>query len=533
MGYALIWAEGLAAALFGLALAAAWAARGGAARRLWAAIVYLVYSAAAGLLVTATFRLYSRGGPPVRTTWFPYSLTWLAAFVALGAFLLWRGLRRGEPGLAPPAAAWPRRRLWLGFGGAALALGLTFWNMDLAARADLAIARQEAGAFLLSLSAPPVPESENAARVYAEVSKDLGKPVPHPWHDAARRGLDAAEPVDWTAPSFAGLVKKHEASLARLRQAAAMRCSFDYQRGPVDVVLYERGGPRLPGAGLTLLAVDARVKAAEGNLTRAFENVSAILGIVRHISEVGFFTGQEVIAWRTLEDVLRLAPAGKGPLPPLAVPEPIPLVRKVREEQALLGVVLPAAASQTSLVLEDERRRQGPWRALLLEAAVTPTRVFLIPDDLMVMRKLFEEYQRSPRSARDETPKDWADLRKSVETDPTSIYGAIYVKPKHQVLLAEGSALAVLRQTARTGLAAARYHRHHGRFPERLEQLVPAFLPAVPVDPRDGQPLRLGRMGEGIILYAPEDAAAVEGGQLKDPEARRPPPVFRLYPPGP
>ena len=39
MGHALIWAEGLAVALVSLALAVAWATRGGAARGLWAAVV--------------------------------------------------------------------------------------------------------------------------------------------------------------------------------------------------------------------------------------------------------------------------------------------------------------------------------------------------------------------------------------------------------------------------------------------------------------------------------------------------------------
>src|SRR5262249_50074735 len=132
-----------------------------------------------------------------------------------------------EPGLARPAATWPRRQLWLGFAVAVLVLGLTYWNMDLAARAELAIARQEAGAFLLGLTPSPVPDAENAARVYLEVTKGLGSPVEESWKDAVWRGIDAKEPRDWKDPYPVGLVKKHEESLALLRKAAAMpRCSF-------------------------------------------------------------------------------------------------------------------------------------------------------------------------------------------------------------------------------------------------------------------------------------------------------------------
>jgi hypothetical protein len=532
MGYPLIWVEGLAVALLSVALAAAWAARGGTARWLWVALVSLVFVAAAGVLVLATFEVRSWYGPLVRTTWFVYSLTWLVAFLLLSVFLAWQGLRRPDPGLARPAAAWSRGKLWLGLGGAVLAFALTFWNMDLAARADLAIARQEAGAFLLTLTPQPVPDSENAARLYAEATRDPGEPIRAPWAEAARRGLDAGEPVDWKDPYVVELVKKNEDTLALLRKAAAMpRCNFDYQRGPLDVVgVSVPGAPKLPGRGATLLAIDARVKAAQGNLTRAFEDVSALLGISGHVSQVGGVWLVEAWAWRTLEDVLRLAPPGKDPLPPLHVPELPPMVRRVREEQALLGIVLPAAASQPSLVAEEMREKHGPLFAFAMETAGAPVaRVFIIPDELAAMRKLVEGHQQSPRSARDETPQDWANLRKSVEADPTSIYGAIYIKPKHRVLLADGSSLAALRQTGRTGLAAAAYHRKHGRYPERLEQLVPEFLPSMPTDPRDGQPLRLLRLSDAVVISAPQDSAALEDGHFKDTESRRPAPIFRLY----
>jgi hypothetical protein len=532
MGFALIWLEGLAVALAGLALAAGWAARGRALRGLWVAAVYLVFFTAATALALATFEVYRQHGALVRTSWFFYSLAWLAAFLASGVYLLRRGLRRPGPGLARPAAAWPRGRLWLGFGAAVLALGFTFWNMDLGARADLAIARQEAGALLLAMTPPPVAESENAARVYAEANKDLGEPIEDPWAAAAYRGLDARGPVDWKNPYLVKLMKERETALALLRKAAAMpRCNFDRQRSLLDAVApFDPKAFDFRTAG-TLLALDARVQATQGNLKRAFADVAAILGMVRHLSaELSLVWGGEVMAWRALEDVLRLAPPGEGPLPPLAVPELPGLVRKVRQEHALLGIIGPAVASQPALLAEDERRRHGPWRAWMVEATVVPARVFVVPDELAAMRKLMEDYRKSPRSSRDETPKDWADLRKSVETDPTSIFSVVYIKPKQRVLLAGGAALAALRETARTGLALAAHQRQHGKYPQRLEQLVPDFLRAVPVDPRDGQVLRVKSFPDMLVVYAPQDAERVQSGKLRDPAVWRPLPIFRLPP---
>jgi hypothetical protein len=531
MGYALIWSEGLAAALFAAALIAAWAARGRALRLLGIALVFLVFFAPAALLVLWSYaNSLGDHGHLIRTTWFAYAFSWLAAFT-LCSVLVWRcGLRRPGAEQARTAAGWPRGKLWLGFGGAALALAFTLWNLDLGARADLAIARQEAGAMLLRLTPPPVADADNAARLYADAVKDLGEPLADAWREAALRGLDAREKVDWKSPQIAELVKKRQDALALLRKAAAMpRCSFAVERTLLADANIHATARKLHRDGVAFLAADARVQAAQGNLPRAFEDVTAMLGILRHASaELGLVWGGEVAAWRTLEDVLRLTPPGKDQLPALDAPELPALVRKVREEQALLGMVLPVALSQPSLVLETIRKNDGPTAALALEAAVVPARVFFSSDELAVMHKLLDDYQKSPPSPREESPRDWAELRTSVESDPTTIYGATYLKPKFEVLLAAGSQLAALRQTSRTGLAAAAYRRKYGQYPERLEQLAPEFLPALPVDPRDGQPLRLRRVGDLLVVYAPQDAAEVEEGKVRHPERREPPPIFRL-----
>jgi hypothetical protein len=536
MGFALIWVEGLAVALLSLLLAIAWASRGGGLRWLWVAIVYLVFFLAADVVVMATFGVYSREGHWVRTTWFYYSLAWLLAFVLLSAAWVRRGLRRPEPGLARSAAAWPRGKLWLGLAGSVLALGLTFWNMDLSARADSAIARQEASALLSSITPPPLADPENAARIYADASRNLNEQIHEPWLTAAFRGVDAREPLDWKASYVVELVKQHEGALALFRKAAAMpQCRFDRQPSLLDAATRTEPEELRLRRGATLLAIDARVKALQGNTARAFEDISAIFGMARHVSgQLRHQWGMEVMAWRTLEDVFRLAPAGKEPPPALTIPEMPPLVRLVREEHVFLAMVLPIVATQPSLVIEEFRKHYGPLAAFAMEAVGVPgSRIFILPDELAAMHRSFKDYQKAPRSTRDETPKDWAELRQSVETEPTSIYGAYFIKPKQQVVLREGAALAALRQTGRTALAAAAYHRKHGRPPERIEQLVSDFLPAVPVDPRDGQVLRIRPVTGGIVVYTAQDAEAVESGKLRDPLSYRTAPIFRLALRGP
>jgi hypothetical protein len=57
-------------------------------------------------------------------------------------------------------------------------------------------------------------------------------------------------------------------------------------------------------------------------------------------------------------------------------------------------------------------------------------------------------------------------------------------------------------RTLIAGLAAERYRRAHGAWPESLQDLTPAELIAVPLDPFDGEPLRLLRLPGGIEIYS-------------------------------
>ncbi len=209
----------------------------------------------------------------------------------------------------------------------------------------------------------------------------------------------------------------------------------------------------------------------------------------------------------------------------------VPLVRKTRGEHAQLGMVFPMIASQPALLIDDERMRHGEWRALLLEAAVVPSRLFIVPDEVVAMRRLFDYYRQAPQSGDDETPRNWADLYDSVATDRTSIYSAIYIKPKLEKILFDAGRLAALRQTGQAGLATEAYRRKHGRYPEPLEQLVPEFMPAMPVDPRDGQPLHLKRVSKGLVLYTPQDSLLVDSETPRAPANLGFMPIFRLFSP--
>jgi hypothetical protein len=544
MGYALLWVEGLAVALLCLALAAAWAsARGSFFRAAGLVVVFLIFFGLAAAATLAAGALLAHAGErkwPLSDL-FGYTLAWLLVYLLAAIILLRRAFHRPGPGLARAGAGWPRTTLWLGLGGAVLALGLTFWNLDLAARADLAVARQEAGDILLTLAPPPA-DSDQAARLFHEAEKDLVAPIRNPWRDAVtpwRSGQKPEEP-NWKDPYVVELVAGQEKVLALLRQAAALPPS---SRTPHSLDLGEWQSDRkrveLRWNERTLLAVDARVKAVQGNPARALEDVVAILGFTRHSSEMlaGPETlGTEFLAWRTLEEVLRLTPATKDGLPAVTFPEVISPLCILLREMAVFGMIWPAVFSDDPLRIPELGNKLGPWSTpplvYLTETLVIPgCRILFTPGELTYSHRKWDEYRRILRGPPEAKPRDWAAVRNLVETEPASAFSARYVKPKEQVLLREAGRLAALEHLARAGLAAARYRDKHGKYPERLEQLVPAFLPAMPVDPRDGQLLRVKHFPDVTVLYTTADSPGLETARSWDPETySAKEPIFRLYP---
>jgi hypothetical protein len=71
-------------------------------------------------------------------------------------------------------------------------------------------------------------------------------------------------------------------------------------------------------------------------------------------------------------------------------------------------------------------------------------------------------------------------------------------------------------------LAAERYRREHGAWPESLDKLVPAQLTEVPLDPYDGQPLRYRRLADGVTIYAVGGDGVDNGGLFDRENAVRP-----------
>jgi hypothetical protein len=70
----------------------------------------------------------------------------------------------------------------------------------------------------------------------------------------------------------------------------------------------------------------------------------------------------------------------------------------------------------------------------------------------------------------------------------------------------------VAKQMAITAVALKRYQLRNGNYPPTLKALVPQFLPAVPRDPVDGNPLRYQQSGKTFMLYSIGEDGRDNGG---------------------
>ena len=102
-------------------------------------------------------------------------------------------------------------------------------------------------------------------------------------------------------------------------------------------------------------------------------------------------------------------------------------------------------------------------------------------------------------------------------------------------LIHDGSLrIKALLRTAVVGVAVERFRLAHGRWPASLAELPKDILPAIPLDPFDGQPLRYVKRADGVTVYSIGLDETDDGGKIRVGKTTSDPGQdigFRLYDP--
>jgi hypothetical protein len=539
MGHALIWLEGASALLFASALLVTWTAR---PRWRWlqagltiAAALLLLLPAAALTFVTLELRFSRYFGLP--TDWFFYSLSFFLT-VLLGVLLIGRaGLRRG-PGDVPAARTWPRGRLLLFLAAALILWGITLTNMHLAVQLQIASARVEAGEVLLAVTPPHIPDKENAAPLYRQAIPLLKPLTWEAWEEHLRMSADArAVRAALQMEELQQFLARQQKGLALLRRAAALPgCSFDrsYQPLLAGPRQFEMREPEQMRDGARLLCLSALVHAAGGDGKAAVNELRAAWGIARQVPTV--FALQVPLqidedACKTLQKVLLLTTPRAEDLARLPLEEEPPYLRRLTEQAAVLGAINVAIASpETGFWRQMHQQDALPsWVLESAEVMILPVwRVFLVPDDLVWSRKTWQDYRRQADPAREPAYRTWAEARDAMSHLHGGLITKVFMEPRLQMLTRRSIDTLTRRALARVAVAQTVYRAEHGRYAATIEELLPGSLRRVPVDPLEGQPLRMHRSGAWRVLCDARSSPRVEGAPIPDEPGQRPEVVFLL-----
>jgi hypothetical protein len=93
--------------------------------------------------------------------------------------------------------------------------------------------------------------------------------------------------------------------------------------------------------------------------------------------------------------------------------------------------------------------------------------------------------------------------------------------PAYDVLPLDDAVILTELEVARVALAIERWRlSHEKRLPESWNELVPGYLPSVPKDSFDDQPLRYRKLTRGYLVYSIGSDLKDDGGKEKPAGAR-------------
>lgn len=525
MSYGLFWIELLVALLLWFVAATALLARVG---RKFLAGSLLVLAWLAPLWALAALTAMTAGlkfAMHVRESWFGYTLGLSLGYVIGTIVILIVARRRTAPGLARASRSWPPAKLLLAFLVAMMLASMTLWNMDLEVRAEAATARTEAGALLLAVVPPDLPDDQNAAVLYEKAFERLKA-------DSALKYPEC--PLEQDAPdpkslAVAELLARHALTLALLREGASRPvCRFDhnYARPSISMLLPELNWCRLAAL---LLALDARHELSAGRVAAAVTDVQAMFRLGQGVAQepliisalVGF--GIDHLAVHALAEVLP-AVTDQAQLAPLRLLDPASLRRSVRrslqgEEAFGLATFCDIASGQLTLDQVTGRAsagfENGPESSILL-------RVFLMPQDFAAYRRLMESYQEAAAK-----PYDPGAAQAASSAASEGLLTSILLPAFSRFLEQSNIAVSVYAE-AQAAVALTRYRLEHGEFPRSLNALVPKHLDDVPVDPFDGKTLRFVVKPDKCLIYSVGPDGKDDGGSPYDEKAQTGDIVFSL-----
>lgn len=343
-------------------------------------------------------------------------------------------------------------------------------------------------------------------------------------------------------------MRQLEAELAKVGRplgAALNLVEFSYGRAPIDlnvpaekIVFFDHIRKTMPMA--SMLRYDATLRANQKDSSGALLNLRAILAACAsigdepsHLSQIIRFSLASMVAtaWE------KVAGLGEFTEADLRV-----LQEKFLEEWKTPHLLLAWRALRAGNDLMAEQDSPTSMRASLgpsLDMIGRAKKEWFILNRVQLRAQYLKMMTEAVEIAKLPPDKQTSALQAFEEKCKSSWWPA-----GQQAEDNVNRARTALNTTARlaaavTTIAAERFRMANHRWPKNIEELIPKYLGEIPIDPWNGQPMRMKQVDGGLVVYSvgkdqtdgggeigsSEDVRATDVGlRLFDPAKRRQPP---------
>lgn len=343
-----------------------------------------------------------------------------------------------------------------------------------------------------------------------------GHPIPppgQPWEERA--------PVEL-------LLNQYSPALQALHDAAnkrgVVRFPMDFNQG-FNTLLPDTQNVR---SGARLLTLEAHVRAHQGDAHGAADSIRALLALGNVLENEPMLISQLVrIAVRSMGYEL--------------IRELLPHVEFSDDDLRELQLAVRAADYRASL-----HRAMIGERVLGKHSFRNPGGTGITPRQLTMLRLISSEnddlslYLESMNSLVDAVRVSWIEtravghalnkmLKERRQSTAWCLQHTMTVTNLPEAISASlsGGIGEARKHLTDIALAIERFRRKHGRPPKNLEELVPNFLPMVPLDPFADQPLRFKSSGDGLLIYS-VGSDGIDNGGTEDSGKAEPDIVIRV-----
>ena len=379
---------------------------------------------------------------------------------------------------------------------------------------------------------PQVSEEANAARYYEAAFHLLTAPASGKLHALPVAGRGKLPPLGVTLSptsleAIGGYLEVNGDCAALLQKAAAFpNCRFRIAWDGWRTLLGHCTGIR---DGARLLVLHSLVAASDGNWEEAMRRCREAFGMGRALSGEPLLVSQLV---RTCVCHLSLRPGLERILASGSVPRDLlkGMAGDIASEDRAFGL-RPAWKGETAAYIElidqmrsadaglDELRKllDGalPWWAGPTSFWLFDASGFLEFDAAGAIGMMGEviQMQQLPTPERWQAAKEWQQRFRGLSGNHFAVSRSLLPAVQHAIRI-ELEYHAFLRAAA-LALAAEEYRQERGDFPTKLSDLAPVGAEGLTADPFTGEPLRMARTKEGVVIYSVGADEKDDGGSVE------------------